>query len=260
MKIKCSVEILTRNSVETIARCLDSVKDFDDIIVLDGGSTDQTREIAARFCARVLDQCEPQAENQAIADFSAVRNRGLGFARHGWFMYIDSDEYLSAEAVEEIRGIVQSVEPEAYVWWQPRVYVLEGRVIECATTYPNRQIRLFHKEFVQGFVKTIHERILVKSGVKTAMLRNYEYVPLGSLASLKARWERYTDMEIAIAAGMPLAKICKMVLGQAALFVLYALRYIRSIFFCRGTRLPLSYEWARHRMIFGFILGLLKIR
>lgn len=260
MKIKCSVEILTRNSAETIARCLESVKDFDDIMVLDGGSTDGTRDIAARAGARVLDQHDGQMENQAIMDFAAVRNRGLAFARHDWFMYIDSDEYLSPEAVEEIRGIVQNPQPPAYVWWQPRRYVLDGRVIECATTYPNRQIRLFHKDFVQRFIKPVHERILVSPGVKVATLRHVEYVPLGSLASLKARWERYRDREIAMAAGLPRAKMCTVALGQMVLFARYTLRYVRIIFFCRGARLPFSYEWARHRMIFGFIFGLLKKR
>lgn len=258
MKIKCSVEILTLNSASTIARCLESVKDFDDIIVLDGGSTDGTREIAARFGARILNQRDTQAENQAITDFAAVRNRGLAYARHEWFMYIDSDEYLSPEAAQEIRGIVQSAQPEAYVWWQPRKYVLDGRIIECATTYPNRQIRFFHRRFVEGFVKPIHERILVNPGVEAALLRHCEYVPLGSLASLKARWERYRDMEIALAAQMPLTKIIPVIFRQIALFMLYTLRYARIIFFCRGPRLPLSYEWARHRMILGFMRGLLK--
>ncbi|MEK7082292.1 MAG: glycosyltransferase family 2 protein [Patescibacteria group bacterium] len=258
MKINCSVEILTRNSAHTIARCLESVKNFDDIMVLDGGSTDDTREIAARLGARVTDQEDGQRENQAIGDFAAVRNRGLAVARHPWFMYIDSDEYLSPKGVEEIRGIVESPAPEAHVWWQPRKYVLNDVVIECATTYPNRQIRLFHRDFVQGFVKPIHERILVNPGVKTAVLRHCEYVPLGSPASLKARWERYRNMEIAIAAGMRRPKSIRVVLGELALFVFYALRYVRNIFFCRGARLPFSYEWLRHCMIFGFIWRLLK--
>ncbi|MEK7077146.1 MAG: glycosyltransferase family 2 protein, partial [Patescibacteria group bacterium] len=157
-KILCSVEILTRNSERTLERCLESVKDFAEIIVLDGGSTDRTRDIAGRFGARIVKQYETDEPLQEIDDFSEIRNKGLQLASLDWFMYIDSDEYLSSEAIEEIRAIVASSDPAAHAWWQPRKYVLNGKIIDCASTYPNIQMRFFHRSWVSGFIKPIHER------------------------------------------------------------------------------------------------------
>lgn len=257
-KILCSVEILTRNSSETLGRCLESVKVFSDIIVLDGNSTDDTPQIAARYGARVIPQYDTQEPLVSISDFARVRNKGLRLAREDWFMYIDSDEYLSPEAVEEIRKIVTNPDPSACVWWQPRLYVLDGRVIHCATTYPNRQIRFFHKKWVQGFIKPIHERIEPFPEARIGILKGYEYVPLDSLDSLRARWARYIDMEVEMVRGVSLLKKMKFFFRYTALFFFYMYRYARNLFFCRGPRVPFSYEWGRHIFLLQFAWKIVK--
>jgi len=248
-KIPCSVEILTRNSAQTLVRCLESVKDFDDIIILDGNSTDSTVEIAARYGARIFKQYETEEPLVQIADFSEVRNKGLRLAKYDWFMYIDSDEYLSEEAVEEIRQIVSNPDPPACVFWQPRKYVLDGKVIACATTYPNQQIRLFHRAYVEGFTKPIHERVEVKPGVAISSLKNYEYVPLGKIEELESRWKLYMEAEERMLQGLSGSKLIQLAIRQLALFIFYALRYCRNLVFCRGNRVPFIYEWTRHKYL-----------
>lgn len=257
-KIPCTVEILTRNSAATLERCLESVKDFEEIIVLDGNSTDKTREIAERYGCRIVRQYETEEPNVAIKDYSKARNKGLRLASYDWFMFIDSDEYLSPEAVEEIRLIVQNPNPKAYIWWQPRKYVLDGKVIDCATTYPNKQIRLFHRAHVKEFIKPIHERIEMKPDAQTGILRNYEYVPLGLKAELAARWRRYIRMEAAGQSTASAARLLRLALRQKMLFSLYFLRFIRNLFSCRGNKLPLSYEWTRHKYLLILSWLLLK--
>ena len=247
-KIPCSVEILTRNSERTLERCLESVKDFAEIIILDGVSTDRTRDIAGRYGARIVKQYETDEPLQRIADFSEVRNKGLRLASEDWFMYIDSDEYLSSEAAEEIRAIVASPDLLAHAWWQPRKYVLNGKIIDCASTYPNRQIRFFHRSWVMGFIKPIHERIEIRSGARIGTLRNVEYVPLESLEELRSRWQRYSEKELDLYRDAGTARIAKAIARNSALFAFYSLRYARNVMLCRGERMPFSYEWARHSL------------
>lgn len=246
-KIPCSVEILTRNSAATLERCLRSVSDFAEIIILDGNSTDATRRIAEKFGCKIYRQYDTEEPLVRIRDYSEVRNKGLRLSTFPWFMYIDSDEYLSSEAAEEIRSIVESKNPPAYVFWQPRKYVLDGDVIECATTYPNRQIRLFHKTWVTGFERPIHERIFLKEGTKAGTLRNFEYVPLDPLEELHGRWKRYMNVEVAMNAQKPPIRLIKHAFRRIVLFALYAIRYLSTLVFCRGMRLPFSYEWGRHQ-------------
>ncbi len=251
------MEILTRNSEATLERCLESVKDFDDIIVLDGNSTDRTREIAARYGARISKQYDTDEPLMRISDFSGVRNRGLRLAKYDWFMYIDSDEYLSTEAVAEIRMIVSSPRPFAYAFWQPRKYVLNGEIIDCATTYPNQQIRLFHRRHAEGFIKPIHERIKIKAGTMIGWLKGVEYVPVEPIRELRERWGRYMEKEAAMYEGVSRKKILRIALRQLGLFLLYAFRYWRNLFICRGYRMPLRYEWTRHKYLLKLSIKLL---
>ena len=245
-KISCSVEILTRNSENTLEQCLESVKDFAEILVLDGNSTDRTLEIAGRYGARILKQYETNEPLVSISDFSEVRNKGLRLAKYDWFMFIDSDEYLSPEAVEEIRSIAENPHSTADAFWQPRKYVLNGKIIDCATTYPNRQIRLFKKSKTGGFKKPVHERIKLKEGARVGTLRHFEYLPVEGIEELRARWKRYMIQELDAVKGVRRTRLLRYAFGHGALFLFCAYRYFRGLFFCRGNRMPLSYEWARH--------------
>ncbi len=260
MKILCSVEILTRNNAETLERCLDSVKDFSEIIILDGNSTDTTLAIAQKYGCRVFKQFDTTEPNVRISNWSEVRNKGLHLSTQEWFMYIDSDEYLSKEAVDEIRSIISSPSPEAHVWWQPRVYVLGDKIIRCATTYPNKQIRLFHKNYVKEFVKPVHERILIKPEAKVGTLKSLEYVPVGTLAELRARWKRYIHIEEEMARSASRSRILRNCLKQGALLLVYAYRYSKGLVSCsRNARMPFLYEFTRHAASFILIMRMLRL-
>lgn len=249
MKIPCSVEILTKNSAYTLERCLESIKDFAEIIVLDGNSTDGTLEIARKYGCRIVKQYDTDEPNISIKDYSEIRNKGLGFASYDWFMFIDSDEYLSLEVVAEIREIVANPLISIQAFWQPRKYVLEGKIIDCATTYPNRQIRLFHRKYVNEFVRPIHERIELRQETKTGILKNLEYVPLEELAVLEARWGRYMERELKMLGGINRTKILRLAARYTALFCLYAWRYMRNLIICSGRKMPIRYEISRHKYL-----------
>ncbi|MBI2640382.1 MAG: glycosyltransferase family 2 protein, partial [Candidatus Sungbacteria bacterium] len=252
-KIPCSVEILTRNSALTLERCLESVKDFAEIIVLDGNSTDGTLEIARRYGCKIYKQYDTDEPMVVIKDYAEVRDKGLRLATYDWFMYIDSDEYLSPEAVEEIRQIVESPHPPAHAFWQPRKYVFNGKVVECATTYPNKQIRLFHKNYAEGFIKRIHERVKLKEGTKAGVLKGFEYLPVGLLAEMYRRWSRYIKLEEEMIAEESPLKLLRLSFRQALLFFLYSARYLRNLVFCRGVKIPFKYEFIRQG--FGAVLS-----
>lgn len=158
-KIPASVTILTFNSAATLGRALESVKDFDDLLVCDGGSTDGTLEIAARYGARVIPQDPDAAEPHPIRDYSVVRNRCMEHARHDWILYIDSDETAEPELVEEIRAIVAKDEPGVRLYRvSPRI-ILQGKRIDHSTAYPGYQYRFFKRGPGLRFIRAVHERL-----------------------------------------------------------------------------------------------------
>jgi len=91
-----SAVILTKNSVRTIRRTLESVVWADEVICIDDYSTDETVRIAQKMNAKVI---KHHLEN----DFSAQRNFGLSVAKGEWVLFIDSDEEVPKNLKEEIQ-------------------------------------------------------------------------------------------------------------------------------------------------------------
>lgn len=246
-KIPCSISILTFNSASSLRLCLESVKEFSDIVVCDGGSTDNTIAIANEYDCKIIyqDQRFKNSDN-TIADFSGVRNQLLSFTAHDWFMYIDSDEYISRGLVEEIREVIEKNQPSMMIFDVPRKYVKDGRIIDCATTYPNYQTRFFNKKAVNGFIRNVHEKIQPKDGYSIAKLKNYEYVPLESLRVLKKKWKKYLTIETKKEKEESfMAWVFSGLLYHVAISILYFLRYIKIILFCKGNKMPPLYEALR---------------
>lgn len=243
MKIPCSVEILTLNSEKTLRRCLESVRDFEDIIVLDGNSTDTTKEIAAEYGARIISQTETAEKEVKISDFSAVRNKGIKEAKYPWFIYLDSDEYLSHDAVAEIREIVALGNSNThYVYRLPRKCVVNGEVVERSSAYPNYQTRFFYIPATFGFIKKIHERVSVKEGHQIGVLRNPEYIPMDDINTLKKKWHRYAQIQIHAIDITP-KMFFRIFLGNSLTFVKYLVKYALTFMRGSGKRMPFLYEW-----------------
>lgn len=150
-----SVVVTTLNNADTIGACLASVAFADDIVVLDSGSTDATREIALARGARV--------EVQAFAGYSAQKQAAIDLARHRWVLLLDSDEALTAAAAERVRGLLASPDAAGYVmlrrewvfWrWQPD----RARL--------NHYVRLFDRTRARMSGHEVHESVVVDGPVK----------------------------------------------------------------------------------------------
>ncbi len=246
-KILCTVGILTFNSSGSIKDTIEAVKDFNEIIVCDGGSTDNTLEIVKGYGCKIIFQ-DPKfkrADNK-IKDFSGVRNQILDSASYKWFFYIDSDELLSRELIEEISGIISGgVLPTAF--WIPRKHTIDGHIIDCAATYPSKQMRLFHRDRVNRFVKTIHERIEVKEGTLVSQLNNVMLIPMTTdISAIHRKWNYYLDLEEEKFGKITLWRWLTLCAENLKVSVLYLFRFVRNLFFCRGRRMPLRLELQRY--------------
>ncbi len=181
-KIPCSIPILTLNAEKHLAQCLESVRDFEDVYLVDGNSTDRTLEIAKAFGIPVYKQVETDEPNVRIIDFTATRKRAYSFAKAPWLFDLDSDEYLSTELIAEIRNLFEvGVSKDCAYHIQNKLY-FDGRRAEYAFFYPSYTLRLYARgvgiELPDG--KALHESVVVPSGVATKQLKEviWSYSPL----------------------------------------------------------------------------------
>ncbi len=241
--LPCTALTFVRNSAATLEACLQSGLFCAEHVLLDGGSTDATLEIAARFGCRVVPQDKKflNAEGRII-DYAGITNQGIAAAAHPWVTIIDSDEYIDRQLVDAMTEHVKQNVPGAY--YVDRLYTLDGRVIRYASTYPNRQIRLWHGDAINGFVKFIHERPDLKPGIKPTVLPGIQYVPLEPAADMRRKFRRYLDLEARFAGGYGWAAWLRLVWNKLSRMALRVLRIIKARLTHRWSDcLPLSYEY-----------------
>lgn len=144
-KTLLSCYVLTFNSERRLAKVLESVQGVaDEIVIVDSGSKDRTREIAARFGARFL--------VHEFVDFKSQRTVAIQQCRNLWVLELDSDEELSAALRERIRALKAndflqaSAAPEAF--GIRRRWFLLGREVHCfyPSKCPDQPVRLFRKD------------------------------------------------------------------------------------------------------------------
>ena len=107
-----SLCMIARNEGSSIERCLNSAKNLvDEIILVDTGSTDRTKEIAAKFAAKAYDL-------EWQDDFSKARNFALSKATQPWILVLDADETLDEEGIVKIRKMLEKPEGDAFAFIQ----------------------------------------------------------------------------------------------------------------------------------------------
>ena len=101
LKIKISACYIVKNNAEDLKISLQSLKDFvDEIIVIDTGSTDDTVEVSKNFGAKVFFKAWQD-------DFSAARNFALEKSSGDWIIFLDADEFFSAQTAKNIPFVIE---------------------------------------------------------------------------------------------------------------------------------------------------------
>jgi glycosyltransferase involved in cell wall biosynthesis len=160
---KVSLCMIARNEESTLAACLRSVADLvSEMIVVDTGSTDRTKEVALECGAKVF-------EFPWIDDFAAARNESLRHASGDWILWLDADESFDEENRERLKRLFGMLTSDRRVymmkqWSLPELDNGSALVVDHARLFPNLP--------GVGWRFRIHEQILPalrEAGLKIAI-------------------------------------------------------------------------------------------
>ena len=138
MNEKISVVINTYNAEQHLERVLEAVKDFDEIVVCDMESTDQTRAIAQRYGCRII-----TFERKAYNIVEPAREYAIHEAQHEWVLVVDADEIVTKELHDYLyQRISEASCPDGLAI--PRKNFFMGRFMR--SHYPDYILRFFRKD------------------------------------------------------------------------------------------------------------------
>ncbi|HEX8177932.1 MAG TPA: glycosyltransferase family 2 protein [Pyrinomonadaceae bacterium] len=161
--MKITATIITYNEADHIRAACESVAWADELVVVDSGSTDATREIAADCGARVIERPWP--------GFAAQKQFAADEARHDWVFSLDADERVSADLRASIEDLLYTPDAQladGYTMARRAFYM--GRWIRGGGWYPDRQLRLYRKARGRWVGAHIHEAVKLDDGARIAEL------------------------------------------------------------------------------------------
>jgi glycosyltransferase involved in cell wall biosynthesis/tetratricopeptide (TPR) repeat protein len=174
---RLSLCMIVKNEQEHLARCLNSAKlAVNEIIIVDTGSNDRTKDIATAFGAKIFDL-------QWGNDFSAARNLSLRKATGEWILILDADEIICPADYPKLKKIVNTQDPKKVAYtlttrnytnqigsrgWTPN----DGEYREEESGrgwFPSAKVRLFVNDKRIQFENAVHETVestIKKSGIQ----------------------------------------------------------------------------------------------
>lgn len=179
-----SAVMIVKNGARTIQRSLESLREFDDVIVYDNGSTDGTKAIAAHYPNVRLIEGE-------FDGFGTTKNRAASYAVHDWVLIIDSDEVVDAELFNALQ--TQPLDPNTIYIVNFLAYYKEIPIRHCG--WNNQKIRrLYNKTITKFNDNFVHENIIDEGMKKLPIAGNMKHYSYMSISDFIVKLDRYSTL------------------------------------------------------------------
>jgi glycosyltransferase involved in cell wall biosynthesis len=161
--------VICFNEEDTIERCLESLSFCDEIVVVDSGSTDRTRELCERRTDRVI--------QQEFLGYVKQKSFALEQATHDWVVCLDADEELSPEAARSIQDAVASNDGTVVGYRLDRITYFLGTWHDRGEWSDDWQLRVFRRSRGHWTGRDPHDRVELDGPARplSGQLHHYNY-------------------------------------------------------------------------------------
>lgn len=151
-RVSLSLCMIVKDEAKTLWRCLNSVKSFiSEIIIVDTGSKDETKEIASNFNAKIYDF-------KWINDFSAARNFAFSKATSDYIMWLDGDDYINDDNILKIKLLLENMD-DCYDYVSAEYILARNDYGKVTTSLRRNRIVKRNRRFI--WIGNVHEYLEV---------------------------------------------------------------------------------------------------
>lgn len=180
-----SVTILTKNSGQFIDKCLDALRLFNEVIVLDNGSTDNTLDIARGYPNVKI------VEHEFIG-FGPLKNMAAAAASNDWIFNIDSDEVVSLELAHDVLN--RALDSNT-VYKLSRINHYDGKRIWGCGWSGDTKHRLYDRRVTSFSDILVHEKVVVRNEMSESLLSgSLLHYGFNSIAQLLEKLQHYSEL------------------------------------------------------------------
>lgn len=185
-----SVVIITRNAALTLQRTLDAVRCFDDVVIYDNGSSDNTLQLAVSYPNVTLHEGE-------FLGFGLTKKHAVSLAKHDWILSLDADESPSSELITSIASWVDAASPND-VGEILRENWMMGRPVRYSGWGNDWLVRLFNRRYHNFNDAMVHEAVSLNDISRPQRLSGkIEHAAVTDLSQFLEKINRYSSIRAA---------------------------------------------------------------
>jgi len=216
MKLPISVFIITKNEEEHIEKTLKSVSLFDEVILVDSGSTDSTLDIAKRYGAKIY--------THSWQGYAKQKQYAMSLCSNEWVLNLDGDEQVNPSLINAFKEIIEQDKADSVRFWRNDIFI--DKPLSTWSKKPNNH-RLYKrsKSFFDDS-RLAHESATV-NGKEIFINETFDHFGYGSIETLTTKNNNYSSLK----ANEKFAKGKRY--SNVKLITIFPLVFIKEYFFQR---------------------------
>jgi glycosyltransferase involved in cell wall biosynthesis len=184
MKLPVSVFIITKNEEEHIEKTLKSVSLFDEVILVDSGSTDSTLDIAKRYGAKIY--------THSWQGYAKQKQYAMSLCSNEWVLNLDGDEQVNPSLINAFKEIIEQDKADSVRFWRNDIFI--DKPLSTWSKKPNNH-RLYKrsKSFFDDS-RLAHESATV-NGKEIFINETFDHFGYGSIETLTTKNNNYSSLK-----------------------------------------------------------------
>lgn len=184
MKLPISVFIITKNEEEHIEKTLKSVSLFDEVILVDSGSTDSTLDIAKRYRAKIY--------THSWQGYAKQKQYAMSLCSNEWVLNLDGDEEVNPSLISAFKEIIEQDKADSVRFWRNDIFI--NKPLSSWSKKPNNH-RLYKrsKSFFDDS-RLAHESATV-NGKEIFINETFDHFGYGSIETLTTKNNIYSSLK-----------------------------------------------------------------